>query len=627
MSKKILDCNVAGLLDRDLMPGAQIDIDKSFMAQIHIKECKNDGFYVEVDSHPPLKLGSEYSEEKIVNRQISKCQDIEIMTYCYTLGFDTGYYIKRLLDTLPKSAHLLVVEPWPELFYKMCMYKDFSELFMDKRLTIFLEKDLQKIVESSVESGPLSLISLYKKSKYLERPQSYLLPEFDSEAWRKVIERKFIEVVNYNIFSFQTVDVSIKNYFDNARQSLDCQDWKTLIEAFKDQPLVLVGMGPSLAHGVEKLKKIQEKCYIGCVDNALRELLHQGIKPDFVFAVEWQGVSLEFYKNLDIPDETILVFLPGVCPDLLNYWKGPKISYPAIQLLTFWGDLVDRTCNIFMGTNVGMLAVQFAMGVHSQKVYLVGFDFCAPMANYNHPNSAYVWNIYPDMTRFSSVEKTDYLYLKNHALCKESIGMNGENVYTLQSMDDGRLQISEIFKNLEIKDVFYNCSKYGVQIEGVDFKDLNELLKESQLFEDKKNLHIETRGIEESEFNGICRQKIKQVKKYYQALDELNLLAEDFRKAMDEQVSEKRYSMMIGEFYKKISSLQNDKELSWIEVSMVEMDRRLRHLVKMEQVSREDATDEKEKMRQMMTFFQEQYKILRSYKKFFIQFLESHCHA
>ena len=275
-----------------------------------------------------------------------------------------------------------------------------------------------------------------------------------------------------------------------------------------------------------------------------------------------------------------------------------------------------------MGTNVGMMAVQVAATLKAEPVFLVGFDYSAPMANYNHPNTAYVWNIYPDMTRFWSVEKMDYLYIKKHNMAKMDTGRDGQPVYTIQGMMDGRIQMGHYLKSLNLQRSFYTCSKHGVAMDGVDYRPLADLLGPAYADMHKRPLQPSQHSIPDDLLTRTCETKKRQVKKYFNLLKEINRKSQDVLHALENHATGPAFSLLVQAFYNSVNSIQQGGDLSWIEATMVELDRRLRHLLAVEKVAREDSAGDMEKIRRMMEFFQEQYKILSSYEGFFQHYLD-----
>ena len=616
---KILDSNIQGLIGRRLVPGVDVAVNEDFLKQIEIWPASVEGHYLKIPiSGRDVILGSQYSDQKLVEKQ-SKGLQLQPHTFYSMMGFDSGEYIRRVLKILPKSSHLFCLEPHPEFFYKICMMNDISDILRDSRFNILLENNLNRLETLTVDGGPFFKVSLYKKSAYLSRPQAFWLPEFQEQEWRAKMETKLKEAVLFNIYSFNTVDASIKNYFDNTLKSLENQDWSAVSAACQHQPLVIVGMGPSMSNEMDRLRDMQKYCRIGCVDNAFRELLHQGIKPDFVFAVEWQDVSLDFYAGVELPDDVTLVCLPGICTKLMELWKGPMVVYPAVQLMLVWRDLVNKTVPPFMGNNVGMLAVQFAMYIKASPVYLVGFDYCAPWGNYNHPNAAYVWNVYPDMTRFWSFEKIDFWYIRKHPMFKEETGIDGDKIYTLQSMMEGRVQMGKLLQSSGRESHFINCSPHVLLHEAVRYGALDELLALTQGVGVKKNLQPSRHSVDPQQIKEEARNKIKQVRKYYSQLKEIYFCAKDLLALLDQGQEEIKAKAM-AQFYEQLKIMQEDKSLAWIEATMVELDRRLLYLMEADRVAREEAKSENDKMLHMVRFFLDQYAVLSSYEEFFKKF-------
>ncbi|MCR5595213.1 MAG: DUF115 domain-containing protein [Lachnospiraceae bacterium] len=234
------------------------------------------------------------------------------------------------------------------------------------------------------------------------------------------------------------------NYYSNT--SLRLKNVDEIEDKIRGKDVVVVAAGPSLDDNIDFLRSCEDKIIIS-VGTVLKKLLDMGITPDYC-------VILDPYKSVygqidGIPDCDVPLIL-GVSA----YWKvgrdykGPKmIAYT--KRLAGIPSIDSPSKYVFdIGSSVTTLAIDLAMQMSAQKVYLVGADMA-----YKDGRSHTSGTQYPlkrDVDEMIAIE-----------------GCSGDTVYTTPTLNEVRVWIEcEIVRYPEIQ--VYNLSKTGALIHGAE---------------------------------------------------------------------------------------------------------------------------------------------------------------
>ncbi len=98
---------------------------------------------------------------------------------------------------------------------------------------------------------------------------------------------------------------------------------RELAKVYQGQPAIIVAAGPSLNWNLHQLKAAQGKAVIIALAQTARALLNQGVKPDFIVAVDMQRASMNHLEGLlDIRDIALVASCQAY-HGAVNEWQGP----------------------------------------------------------------------------------------------------------------------------------------------------------------------------------------------------------------------------------------------------------------------------------------------------------------
>jgi hypothetical protein len=154
-----------------------------------------------------------------------------------------------------------------------------------------------------------------------------------------------------------------------------------LFGKMEGRPAVVVGAGPSLDADLPLLKEIQDGILIVACDTALRPLLNNGVRVDFVVAIDSSPRNHDHFKNL--PDAAFLpVLFGGVYPPLLDQyrdhaWIAATAPFPTVDLLEDFpgpSKYLRQKGTLVMNGSVGTGALDLAQQLGCSPVFLTGID-------------------------------------------------------------------------------------------------------------------------------------------------------------------------------------------------------------------------------------------------------------
>jgi hypothetical protein len=533
-------------------------------------------------------------------------------TLFYTFGVGTAAAMHEQLGKMKQSDLLVCVIP-PKQYLTALPQESMEEMkaaLSDPRVALVSEDSVEKSMAACKQRTPM--LPYMDAAEYLDIGNP-LSADFPMAVWREALENQIQQTATMTAMLINTSNVSVRNYFLNAYDTLAYQNWDSVAKAM-DRPLVLVGMGPSMVGDIATLRKLQGKVFIGATDNSLRYIAHHGIEPDFVFQVEWQERSMEFYHGVEIPEECTLVALSGVHPSVLRFWKGPKLCMPNYHLAEVFNGFVNETTRPFTGTNVGTLAIQFALRVRPKETWLVGFDFGTVQACYYHPGSISLHDVYPTVSRFWSVQKMDYGYHlnKHDALVVED--RHGKPMHGITSFESDRNNIAAMVATEGIK--FFNASSDGRPVPGVEYRPLSTLDATDGLFYSGRAAP-EPYLLDKDALIQRCDEKLSELAEYDRLSARVHGLAVGVCALHDHG---HKIDTALRDFGDAVSALQSTS-FGWVESIVSSLEPRIRHVFLAETISAKDLPGKTERLLSWAKIVVEFYPPFSSYRKFIEDFL------
>ncbi len=249
-----------------------------------------------------MQLGSLYDFEPVLDLWRNKMPDLKIYAKVLLFGIGNGSMVRKLLQSMDKSNHILLFEPdFTVLSYVMQKW-DLTDIFRDERLILVVRSALNETI-SNRYSELIDFVDIGTFQYYIYPNYNYLFQDEFMEYMRGV------EDACNSINSTQEVIGRFNEaFFLNTFANLPCfLTSKSMLSLYtilpKDVPALIVASGPSLDKNVALLEKAKDHAFIIAVDSALRTVLKTGVMPDLCISIDPKKLTKHFSddRSNDVP--------------------------------------------------------------------------------------------------------------------------------------------------------------------------------------------------------------------------------------------------------------------------------------------------------------------------------------
>ncbi|MDD5239984.1 MAG: DUF115 domain-containing protein [Candidatus Nanoarchaeia archaeon] len=359
-------------------------------------------------------------------------------------GLGLGYHIESLIQKYPDKK-IIAVEPDIRILNHAMQVKDFENIIKGCEIWVDESVDLVRSRIYEMITHPLArgilLIPFY----------AGVYQDYFNEliGWMKKSMNDWAVMVNTKRC---LVDKWYVNRFVNAkRPSLH---GKSLIDAHRGLPGMVVGAGPSLAGQLEKLRSLQGKVVTIAASTAMEILHTHEIRPTYAIAIDQDPITsggLHEHLDSDVP----LIFDGQIAQNSLEY-KGPKV-----QMRLNVNQYITSDLPVFeSGPSVANVSVDVLHKMGCNPIILVGMDL------------SYTDNkLYCGGTQFNQdIVGTQYIKMTNN---------KGEECLTEPSFISMRNWLEEYVAR--VKPEIYNCTERGLIIQGCPNRSLDEFVFDREI--------------------------------------------------------------------------------------------------------------------------------------------------
>ena len=401
--------------------------------------------------------------------------------FLYMFGIGNGKVIEELLKN-EKLTQLVVFEPNLELLYIVLNLIDFSQYLAVNKLLLL---DYDEVDYNFL----INLLHVSNAKFYIRVFDLLLNGEYYEENYAteyKELFQLWIKVLNY-VARASGNDITdtftgLKQHLENIYLMVEKPAYQELLKKESVDTAVIVSTGPSLNKQIVLLKEYQERVCILSLDASLPILIENGIKPDFVFSLERDTPTAEFFKQVKEEEQKEIIY---VCASLQH-----KEVFNAIKngtmLLVMRPFLYNHYFELHeygylaKGMSSANMAHEFASAFGFKQAIIIGQDLAFSKDLKTHAKGHKVANN-PLLDKM--VEERDFIELEAYG----GVGIVYSNIYW------------EMFKNFiehhiqESKDIMttYNSTEGGARIYGAVEIPFQEALEKFAL-ETKKKIDIDT---------------------------------------------------------------------------------------------------------------------------------------
>lgn len=387
-------------------------------------------------------------------------------------GFGLGYHIESLLKKIGPSGSLLTIELNPDLLLAAIMLRDHSKILCDKRFHLVFGFDEDKVAKDvarhmkQLQSNPGSLEVLFHIPSFRCIPPNF--PRLTNSLEVLLMERRFPAVLG---------NIEKENFLLNKEIAKKSTGINFLLSKHKGKPGLLVSAGPSLDEILPYLKQVGENAIIGCVDTAMPILSREGISPEYVFSLDPQEDSFDYFQE-NLGSEAKLIFTPTANSKIVHCYRGEKFIIFKLKHTKYSEDetIINDKGSTETGGSVSCLALDALVQFGCNPVFLIGQDLSFPN---NRSYSSFSNNnkqMLDKLDNHNPLTKTHYAKSQEN----KTIHINtndGRKVLTNQVMYSYLRTIEQIAsQNPETK--IYNLCSHGAKIDHVtSLGSVKEVLK------------------------------------------------------------------------------------------------------------------------------------------------------
>ena len=221
--------------------------------------------------------------------------------------------------------------------------------------------------------------------------------------------------------------------------------WEKIRTQWQGRPVIILGAGPSLEEGIEKIRDRRKNTLLIASDTAMPCLLKNSIHPHWVLTLDPQYYSLLHYLT-ERSSETILFHDIGIHPAIPRLFNtASSISLASRHPLAQW--LLKHQADIvtppLYGTNAGSAILGLALAVHPSRIESYGIDFLSTRGNrYCRGSYQHRWS-HIHNNRLATAELYHYTLATLEARAN-IVYRNGNVHYTGQKDEQYRLEFESL---------------------------------------------------------------------------------------------------------------------------------------------------------------------------------------
>lgn len=353
-------------------------------------------------------------------------------------GLGLGYHVKALIEAFGNEIVIVVSEPDLVTIKTALEHTDLTAALRSGRTEILttLDKDLLHT-------------RLERHSAMLMLGTVFAVPPVARDVNAEFHNACRDQVMDYAAFARMTLLTLVRN------AGLTCRNIANNLPAyvasppadlvryrFVGKPAILVAAGPSLAKNIDQLQGLQDKAVIIAAQTTLRMLLDRGIRPHFVTSLDYSPVSRQFFEDVDLPQELVLVAEPKASWHVIDAYRGsPGTRGRRLMLLdnTFahecLGDALAKRTPMEPGATVMHLAFYLAQWLGCDPIIFIGQDLAFGGHCYYAPGVAMHRAWESELGAFCTLEMKEWeRVVRQRELLRKVKDHAGRDIYTDEQM-------------------------------------------------------------------------------------------------------------------------------------------------------------------------------------------------
>lgn len=379
MEKSILEKNLEQIARYDASLAKSIASIKEYTHNFELRETTCGDLNLVVDGVPLHdEVDAVYEAEQIVSKTKYK-EESDTIHIIFGLGM--GHLFQAFCKN--SKGKVILYEPDIEILRATLEFVDLSSE-LSKSTVMLIDKE----EKFEIAMGRLFFLKGEMSLSFLTSYMK-LYPLVVSELKKKLVMLGSIYTNAYKELQKQSANWTV-SVLNNLFSIYKNNELEALLGKFKDKPAIVVSAGPSLSENIDYIKQYRDRVVVFCVGTALKTLLKNGIKPDFVAMIESRYCLTQI---LDVDLSGInFIFYPSIFKGVydcnlsrvFNYYPDNMITTEWLQNLS--GIKADKYKS--RGT-VSICALESAYLLGCNPIILTGQDLAYRNGQCYASNSAY----------------------------------------------------------------------------------------------------------------------------------------------------------------------------------------------------------------------------------------------
>ena len=295
-------------------------------------------------------------------------------TLYVVLGFGLGYHVKALLQRVPASSRVIVIES------DAAVLSDVVRAAPQCAAAWTSSPQLQVLICRDPAVLPLRLAASFSACDALALqliphvPSMQLTPDFFDAAMQSIREHLPAAAAAHVTGLEAMLEHDLRNFWANLASTWRGGHIDDLRDACLARPVIVVSAGPSLTAALPTLALLAERAVIVATAPTVPVLLTNGIRPDIVVTVDPFPENLAHFvpwAGVPVP----LVYYQRAFHRILDFHHGPQCAFSMRDEASLPLKRDSRPSIFFPGGSVAFSALQLAHHMGGHPVVLVGQDF------------------------------------------------------------------------------------------------------------------------------------------------------------------------------------------------------------------------------------------------------------
>ncbi|MCV3528323.1 DUF115 domain-containing protein, partial [Campylobacter lari] len=427
----------------------------------------------------------------------------ELYPVLFFYGFGDGKFFIKLFKN-HHLKHIVIFEEELEILYLAFHLNDFSAFLRKEKLILFFTPN--------INTAQLKVLFNYQHIKYSAKIFNFhFYDEFYANFYMEkanILVQNLVNIIKTMVLSRgndpKDALIGIKHNVINLEKIITHTPFQTFLKEKKQKykNAVIVSTGPSLIKQLPLLKQYQENVVIFSADSSYPILAKEGIKPDYVFSLEREEMTSEFFNNdFGKFEENILFIISSLThPKTIEYLEKNDRKYILVLRPLFFESKLGLKEYGFLGNgmSVANMAYELAGALRFENIIIIGQDLAYSDDGKSHPKE----HIYGDQG-------------DEEVIYKQITAYGGKGVVNTQLTWYLFLKSFEkdiaLAKNI-LKITTYNATEGGARIEGTIEKPFKELCEEMLKEKIDKNITLTKPKNPQKKFKQCKEKLIKQTK-------------------------------------------------------------------------------------------------------------------